>query len=29
VRVATHPADRVHELVPASWKQRFASAASA
>lgn len=27
VRVATHPADRVHELVPAAW-QRFASTAA-
>lgn len=26
VRVATHPADRVHELVPAAWKERFANA---
>lgn len=25
VRVATHPSDRVHELVPAAWKERFAS----
>ncbi len=25
VRVATHPADRVHELVPAAWKHLFAS----
>ena len=28
VRVATHPADRVHELVPAAWKRLFAGAAS-
>ncbi len=26
VRVCTHPASRVHELVPASWKQLFGSA---
>jgi transposase len=26
VRVATHPADRVHELVPAAWKQLFSGA---
>ena len=28
VRVATHPADRVHELIPAAWKARFAGAAA-
>jgi len=26
VRVCTHPAARVHELVPASWKELFGAA---
>jgi transposase len=28
VRTATHPADRVHELVPAAWKPLFSGAAA-
>ena len=24
-RVCTHPASQVHELVPATWKERFGS----
>ena len=28
VRVCTHSASRVHELVPAAWKERFAAVAA-
>ena len=27
-RISTHPADRVHELIPREWKKRFAPQAS-
>ncbi len=29
VRVATHPASRIDELLPANWAKRFAASASA
>jgi transposase len=28
VRVCTHPSNRVHELAPAAWKERFAAEAA-
>ena len=27
-RISTHPADRINELIPREWKNRFASQAS-